>query len=213
MTDQELKEQLVETVNDLYRTGAITGKGGNVSVRSADRENAVWITPSQIFKGALKPEMMILVNMEGKRMEGNIMPSVESAYHAGIMQTRSDINAVVHTHAPLATIFSMIEMQILPITSEAVMVMDFPKLPFSMAGTRELAKCVIDALGKTKKLGAFLQNHGLVTIGKDLVKAAELTHTAEHVLHMLFTLKSINMTPSLMPENAVSLLQKFSGVI
>ena len=213
MADKELKEQLVDTVTELYRTGVITGKGGNVSVRSTERENAVWITPSQIFKGALKPEMMILVNMEGKRIEGSNMPSVESAYHAGIMQARPDIHAVVHTHAPLATVFSMIEMQILPITSEAVMIMDFPKLPFIMAGTKELANCVIDALGKTKKLGAYLQNHGLVTIGKDLVKAAELTHTVEHILHMMFTLKSINMTPTLMPENAVSLLQKFSGVI
>ena len=84
MADKELKQQLAETVSELYQAGLITGKGGNVSVRSVDHKDAVWITPSRIFKGGLEPENMILVDMEGMLLEGDSIPSVESAYHAGI---------------------------------------------------------------------------------------------------------------------------------
>ena len=208
MTDKELKQQLVNTVTELYNAGLITGKGGNVSVRSVDREDAVWITPSQIFKGGLKPEQMILVNMEGKRIGGDTIPSVESSYHAGLMRLRPEINSVVHTHAPLATIFGMIDMPILPVTVEAVMIMDFPRLPFLLAGTQELTSAVLNNIGKTKLLGAFLQNHGLITIGKDLKKAADLTYTVEFALNLLFNIKSLGLQPMEIPEKSIVQLKK-----
>ena len=208
MTDKELKQQLVNTVTELYNAGLITGKGGNVSVRSVDLEDAVWITPSQIFKGGLKPEQMILVNMEGKRIGGDTIPSVESSYHAGLMRLRPEINSVVHTHAPLATIFGMIDMPILPVTVEAVMIMDFPRLPFLLAGTQELTSAVLNNIGKTKLLGAFLQNHGLITIGKDLKKAAYLTYTVEFALNLLFNIKSLSLQPMEIPEKSIVQLKK-----
>lgn len=213
MTDKELKEQLVQTTLDLYRAGVVTAKGGNLSVRSVVHENAVWITPSRINKGSLKAEQMVLIGFDGKKIEGEGRPSVESSYHAGLMEKRKDINAVIHTHAPLATILGMTDMEIPPITSEAALIMDYPRIPFFLGGSKDLANAVLEKVGESKVSGAFLCNHGLVTVGKDLQQAAERTLMVERVLQMLFIIKQLGLEPSTLPENAVKLLAQFAGVI
>jgi L-fuculose-phosphate aldolase len=211
MPDHELKQQLCEITTELYQTGVITATGGNLSVRSAERENAVWITPSQIFKGALRPDQMTLIDFDGKLLEGEYKPSVESVYHGGIMRLRPDINAVIHSHAPLATIFGMTEMKILPITTEAIFIMDFPIIPWYLGGTKDLAKAVLETFAKAH--GAFLRNHGLITTGKDLRKAADATLMVEHTLKILMACKIAGLEPSLFPEKAVTFLKQFAGAL
>ena len=206
MTDNDLKKELVETTLELYRARVITGKGGNLSVRSLEHEGAVWITPSQIHKGSLTPDQMVLIDANGRKLQGKDRPSMESAFHAGLTAARKDVNAVVHTHAPLATVWGLIDLEIPPITLEAVFIKDYPKIPFYMGGTRDLANAVLETLGESKAAGAFLCHHGLVTMGNDLVIAAERTMMVEHTLKIIFTLLSINREPHVLPENAIKLL-------
>jgi len=213
MNDQELKEQLAETTIDLYHRGCVTDKGGNLSVRSVERENAVWITPSQINKCTLTADSMVLVDFDGKKLEGNARPSVESVYHAGLMRLRKDVNAVVHTHAPLATAFGVLDFDIPAVDLDAVLVMGYPKIPFAMAGSKDLANNIFTAVGNTKVSGGFLCNHGLMTVGKDLQLAAEKTLLVEHVLKIVFAIKSTHIEPKLLPEGAVKLLRQFAEVV
>lgn len=213
MTDDELKQQLVEIATELYRAGLITGNGGNVSVRSVDHPNAAWITPSQIFKGALHPDQMVLIDMDGKRIAGDYKPSVESGYHAGLMRVRPEVNSVIHTHAPFATVFGASDMRILPITTEAAFMLTMPVIPFLLAGSKDLAKQVIEHVGTAKTIGAFLRNHGLITIGKDLRSAADHTFMVEHTLRILFTMKTLGIEPCVLPAQAVKLLSQFAGVL
>jgi len=211
MEDEDLRVELVNITTELYRAGLITATGGNVSVRSAGQPDAAWITPSQIFKGDLKPEDMTLIDMEGKKISGEYKPSVESVYHAGIMKYRPDINAVVHTHAPLSTLFGMCDMEMLPINTEAIFCMNMPIIPFYLGGTKELANEVIENVGKTKATGAFLRNHGLMTIGKNLRKAADNSYMVEHVVDILLKIKMAGLTPSRVPDATVKLLMQFAG--
>lgn len=213
MNDQELKEQLAETTIDLYHRGCVTDKGGNLSVRSVERENAVWITPSQINKCSLNADSMVLVDFDGKKIEGAARPSVESVYHAGLMKLRKDVNAVVHTHAPMATAFGALDFEIPPIDLDAVLIMGYPKIPFFMAGSKDLANAIFTAVGNSKVSGGFLCNHGLMTVGKDLQLAAEKTLLVEHVLKIVFMIKSTHMEPKLLPEGAVKLLKQFADVV
>ena len=213
MTDKELKEQLAQMTMELYRAGCVTAKGGNLSVRSVERENTVWITPSQINKSTLTGDSMVLVDFDGKKLEGEGKPSVESVYHAGLMRLRPDVNAVVHTHAPLSTAFGILDMEILPIDLDAVLIMGYPKIPFFMAGSKDLANAVFTAIGNSKVSGGFLCNHGMLTVGKTLQLAAEKTLLVEHVLKILFTIKSTHMEPKLLPEGAVKLLRQFADVV
>lgn len=211
MTDDELRAELARITTELYRAGLVTATGGNVSVRSSSHPETAWITPSQIFKGSLRPEQMILIDMEGKKISGDDMPSVESVYHAGIMKFRPEVNAVVHSHAPLSTIFGMCDLEVLPVNTEAVLCMNMPVIPFFLGGSIELAQAVIEQVGKTKATGAFLRNHGLMTIGKSLRQAADNSYMVEYVADILLKIKMAGLSPSLVPEEAVRLLRQYTG--
>ena len=211
MTEEELKQQLVDITTELYHADVITATGGNISVRCATREDAAWITPSQIFKGALSPDDMVMIDLDGKKIDGPYKPSVESVYHGGILKSRPEINAVVHSHAPLATIFGMTGMKMIPITTEAIFMANYPVIPWYLGGTKELANAVLEQIGNTKAQGAFLCNHGLITLGKDLRKAADGTLTVEHTVGILLKCKMAGLEPELIPEKTVNFLAQFVG--
>jgi L-fuculose-phosphate aldolase len=211
VTDLELKQQLCEITTELYHAKVVTATGGNISVRSVEHEDAAWITPSQIYKGALEPDQMCLVDFDGKKVDGDHKPSVESVYHGGIFRLRPEINAVVHSHAPLATIFGMCDMDMLPFSTEAIFLMDYPVIEWYLGGTKELAKAVLDKFDKAH--GAFLRNHGLITTGKNLRKAADATLMVEHTVSILLTCKMADLEPSLIPEKAVDFLRQFAGAL
>lgn len=213
MTDEELKQQLVDITTELYHAGVVTSTGGNLSVRSVDHENAAWITPSQIFKGDLKTEDMVLIDLDGKKIEGPYKPSVESVYHGGIMKCRSDVNAVVHTHAPMATIFGCTDMEIPPFSTEAIFLASLPVIPWYLGGTKDLANAVLEHVGNTKAQGAYLRNHGLITIGKNLRKAADGTLAVEHTVKILLYMKMAGLTPTEIDEKTVKFLSQFVGAM
>ena len=206
-TDEERKQLLADIVTELYRADLITAMGGNASVRCASRDDALWITPSQIFKGGLRPEQMMLVDFDGKRIElasnPQGYPSVESVYHGGILRKRPDVNAVVHTHAPLATAFAMCDMQMPPITSEAILLMGLPTIPWALGGSRELAEYVLEYVGKRQVSGAYLRNHGLVTVGSTLREAADVTYAVEHTIKIIMACKTFGREPSLIPPESI----------
>ncbi len=206
MTDDELRQQLAEITTELYQAGVITAIGGNLSVRSASRDGAAWITPSAIFKGALKAPDMVLIDFDGRLLEGSSKPSVESVYHGGIYRLRPDINAVVHSHAPLSVVFGASGMEMVPITAEAVLLGDMPVIPWYMPGSRELAADVLSRLARAN--GAFLRNHGLITTGKSLRRAADATLAVEETVKILLTCKALGVEPSLLPPEAVAMLRQ-----
>ncbi|MGD8753119.1 MAG: class II aldolase/adducin family protein [Anaerolineales bacterium] len=213
ISEDDLKKELVDITTEMYRSGVVTSAGGNLSVRCATRNDAAWITPSQIFKGELLPEQMVMIDMHGKKIEGDFKPSVESHYHASIMKHRSEINAVVHSHAPMATALAICEMDILPITTEAILISEMPIIPWILGGTKELAHAVQEQVAKTKVPGAFLRNHGLITVGATLRKAADATLIIEHTIKILLACKIVGAQPSLIPEDAIKNLSQFIGAI
>lgn len=206
MTEDAIKTQLVAVTTELYRAGVITAVGGNVSARCATRPDAAWITPSRIFKGALRAEDLVLIDGEGKKLAGDWEPSVEAIYHANLLRLRPAVNAVVHSHAPLATVFGLGDWTMPPITAEAVFIRDFPIIPFFVGGTPELAQAVVEHLGQSPANGAYLRNHGLITLGGSLREAADLTLMVEHTLKILFQCHALGRQPSLIPPESVDQL-------
>jgi len=82
-----------------------------------------------------------------------------------------------------------------------------------LAGSRDLAKAVLENVGENKAAGAFLCNHGLLTVGKDMAKAVERTMMVEQTLDMLFTIVMLGKEPAELNEKAVKLLTQFGSVI
>lgn len=209
--DHEIRQQLADATAELYRAGLVTASGGNLSVRAHEHPDAAWITPSRLFKGALRPEDMVLVDLAGRKLLGTGEPSVEAGYHTAILKLRPDINAVVHTHAPLATAFGMSDLAMPPISTEAILVRDYPIIPFLVGGSEDLARAVITSLGNGKASGAFLRNHGLITLGKSLRQAADRSYTAEHAVKVLLICKALGGEPSQIPQAGIDALLGYLG--
>jgi len=99
---EELKLQVYQANMELPRRGLITYTWGNVS--GLDRSSMLFvIKPSGVDYDLLKPEDMVVIDMEGKKVEGSYKPSSDTATHLELYKAFPAIGGVVHTHSPWAT--------------------------------------------------------------------------------------------------------------
>jgi autoinducer 2 (AI-2) kinase len=202
---EDVKLQIISIVDELYDAGLITPRGGNVSVRIPDSEE-LWITPTQLYKGGLTEETLIRVNLKGKKLEGRDRPSVELPMHLLAYQTRADVGAIIHTHAPMATVVGLYDELIPPITIEAIALAEVPIVPFLLSGTKEQSQAIVDALGEGP--GVLLRNHGLLTVGKDLREAANRASQAEFAARTVVLCRLLGGEPVVIPEKLAEFLRK-----
>lgn len=183
-TDAEAKELVVQITNEMFAQGLLTATGGNVSARAADDET-IWITPSRLYKGNLREEDLVRIRPDGSTAEGERNPSVEWQMHFSSYRARPDTTGALHTHAPIATAMGIVGLPFPPINTDAIFLRDTQLVPWFMPGSKELADAVEVAMKKSR--GCFLQNHGLMTVGKTLREAAtramNLEETAKIVLY------------------------------
>ena len=174
---EDLKEQLVELHLELPRNNLVVWTGGNVSARDAE-SGLVVIKASGIRYEELRPEHMVVVDLEGNIVEGNFKPSSDTASHLYIYKHRPDVGGVVHTHSPYATAFAAVGK---PIPCVLTAIADefggpIPCGGFALIGDEAIGKILIDSIGRSSAV--LLKNHGVFTIGKDArsaVKAAVMT--------------------------------------
>jgi len=102
---EELKEQVWRANLDLPRYGLVTFTWGNVSGIDRDK-GLVVIKPSGVPYEDLKPEHMVVLDMEGNRVEGDLKPSSDTSTHLVLYKHFSEIGGIVHTHSPWATSFA-----------------------------------------------------------------------------------------------------------
>ena len=108
---ETLKQEVFEANMQLPKHGLITFTWGNVS--GIDREQGLnVIKPSGVEYDAMKPEDMVVVDLDGKRVEGRLNPSSDTPTHVELYKAFGNIGGVVHTHSRWATIFAQCGMGI-----------------------------------------------------------------------------------------------------
>jgi L-ribulose-5-phosphate 4-epimerase len=119
---KDISERMVKAGRELHNQGLVRGTSGNISARIPETDTFL-IKPSGAHLEALKPEQLVLVDFQGRKIRGKLHVSMETPIHAAIYRTRKDVQAVVHTHAPTATAFGIAKTEILPLQIEVFMLL------------------------------------------------------------------------------------------
>jgi len=104
---EKLREELVQLHLELPKHNLVVWTGGNVSARDTET-GLIVIKPSGVRYEEMRPEHMVVMNLEGEIIEGNLKPSSDTASHLYIYRHRSDVGGVVHTHSVYATAFAAV---------------------------------------------------------------------------------------------------------
>ncbi len=204
------RQALIEFALRLVESGLLQDGQGNMSIR-LEAEDLIAITPSALPYRQRRPEDICLVDLAGRLVEGRWKPTSEMPLHLAFYQQRADVHAVIHTHAPYATIFSISGETTLPMTlTEASMQLGapVPVAPYARPGTPELAAVTCQAAGEGR--AAIMAHHGLVTVGPDLKAAFHATLAVEDTARAVLLTRRMGVNPrTLSPDEARVLYESY----
>ncbi len=199
----QYKRELLEACQSLAEQGyfgAQSGSGGNVSVL-IEGEDRVVITPSGMPYVNLTEDDLCVVDMEQRRIEGPHEPSVETALHLSVYRHRRDVNAVVHTHQPYASVFAVLNEPI-PALFDEVAISIGPTVevvPYALSGSPELLANVVSKLDNRNHC-YLMQNHGALSIGVRLDKAVQYAELLEKVAAIYWRALAAGKPISVLPD-------------
>lgn len=175
-----MREQIWKLHLELPKNGLVTWTGGNVSGRDTETGYVV-IKPSGVRYEDLRPEHLVILDMEGKIIEGDLRPSSDTASHLYIYRHRPDVSGIVHTHSPYATAFAALGRPI-PVYLTAIADEFGGPIPcggFALIGGEQIGQEVVKSIGNSPAV--LLKNHGVFSVGESAeaaVKAAVMVEDA-----------------------------------
>ena len=208
---EQLKEELYQLHLELPRHNLVVWTGGNVSVRDPET-GLVAIKPSGVRYEQLRPHHMVVLDLEGNIVEGDLKPSSDTYSHLYIYRHRPDVGGVVHTHSRYATAFAAVGRPI-PVVLTAIADEFGGEIPcggFSLIGDESIGKVVVESIGRSAAV--LLKNHGVFTIGKSAeaaVKAAVMTEDNAAAVWMALQLGTPDEIPA---EDVAKLHYRYKNV-
>ena len=201
---KEIRQELVVLNQALPENGLVAWTSGNVSMRDPET-GYVAIKASGVKFPDLTPESMVVVDLEGTVVDGDLSPSSDTASHLVIYRHRPEINGVVHTHSNYATAFAALGRPIpVYLTAQAD---EFggpiPCGGFALIGGEQIGEIVVEAIGESKAV--LLKNHGVFTIGTTGEKALKAAVMVEDIARTAWLALQIGQ-PDVIPEEMIEKL-------
>jgi len=185
---RSLREQVSALHAELVRYGLVVWTAGNVSGRVPGHDLMV-IKPSGVSYDELTPESMIVCDLDGVVVEGDLSPSSDTAAHAYVYRHMPEVGGVVHTHSAYACAWAA-RGEPVPCVLTA-MADEFggeiPVGPFALIGDDSIGRGIVDTLAGHRSAAVLMRSHGVFTIGKDAraaVKAAVMCEDAARSVHL-----------------------------
>jgi L-ribulose-5-phosphate 4-epimerase len=203
---EQIRTELVRLHEELPRNGLVAWTGGNVSARD-QASGLVAIKPSGIRYEELTAESMVVLDLDGKIVDGACKPSSDTASHLYIYQHRRDVNGVVHTHSRFATAFAAVGQPIpVYLTAQAD---EFggpiPCAGFALIGDEGIGRLVVEGIGRSPAI--LLKNHGVFTVGTTALAAVKAAVMTEDVAATVWAALQLG-TPDVLPDDAVEKLHQ-----
>src|SRR3954464_3118508 len=194
-TERKLRRDLASFGKMLHSMGFVAATDGNLSVRLD--EDRVLVTPTCFSRGMMRPEDMVIVDIEGKKLSGTYNPSSEIVMHLTIYRMRPDVGAVVHAHPCTATAFASAGMALdEPLCSEIVITLgSVPLAPYATTGTMALSDSLCPYIPFHDAI--LMANHGVVAYGEDLCRAYMRMEAVEHYAKIVLATRQLGSARSL----------------
>lgn len=185
MSAYEVRHEIVRVGKLLHDKGFIAASDGNISVRVDERR--VLATPTCMCKGMMAAEDLVVIDMQGRRLEGFREVSSEIGMHLMIYAVRPDVNAIVHAHPVTATGFAAAGVALdKPLVSEVVLSLgSVPLAPYATPGSQSLVNSLEPLVADHNAI--LMANHGVVAYAEDLLTAYMNMETVEHFAKIALT--------------------------
>jgi L-fuculose-phosphate aldolase len=204
----EGRAEIADLGRRLEHEGLLNHTAGNLSARVAP--DRVLISPTSIPYPRITAADVVVVDLDGHVVEGDRRPSSELAMHLMLYRIRPDAGGVVHTHAPFATTFAVLNMPIPAVHYEiaALAIDQVPVVPYATYGTVDLAEHVREAMGDAN--AALLANHGTIAVGPTLGAAATFTQILESLATLYYRARLFGQPVILPRDEIMRVRQKFA---
>jgi len=208
---EALRQELYELHLELPRHHLVAWTSGNVSARDP-QTGLVVIKPSGVRYEQLRPEHMVVVDLAGHIVEGELKPSSDTASHLYLYRHRPDVGGVVHTHSTYATAFAAVGRPIpVYLTAQAD---EFggpvPCGGFALIGGEEIGQVVLEAIGNS--CAVLLKNHGVITLGPTAEAAVKAAVMVEDVARTTFMALQLGQPDEIAPADIAKLHHRYMHV-
>jgi L-ribulose-5-phosphate 4-epimerase len=174
---QALREEVYKCNMMLPDNDLVKMTSGNVSGRDP-QTNLVVIKPSGVAYEKLSPENMVIVDLDGNVVEGQLTPSIDTETHLVVYRARADVFGMVHTHSAYATSFAVLGQPIPPVTTTCGLIGGgVPLGGFACFGGQAIGEEIVRVIGKS--FGIIMQSHGVFTIGHSASHATRVAVEVE----------------------------------
>ena len=203
---ENLKKEVYRAHIKLWENRLVMWTSGNVSARDP-KTDLVVIKPSGVSYDKLLPDNLVVVDLNGNIIEGNLKPSVDMATHLYVYKHRPEVMSVIHTHSTYASAFAAIGKPI-PVCLTAMADFfgrDIPVGELVLIGEEEIGKEIVRKIGNSKAI--IMKNHGPFTIGASVNEALKAAIFLEETAKVLIMSRILG-EPQPIPEFMVKILHK-----
>jgi L-ribulose-5-phosphate 4-epimerase len=209
----ELRRKVCALHAELPRNGLVAWTSGNLSARVAGEELMV-IKPSGLPYDELTPESMVVCDLHGERVEGDLAPSSDAATHGYVYRRLPEVGGIAHTHSTYATAWA-VRGEPIPCVLTA-MADEFggpiPVGPFALIGDEEIGRGVVETLAGSRSSAVLMRNHGVFTVGpgpREAIKAAVMCEDVARTVHLARCLGEVS---SIGEEEVQALHDRYQNV-
>jgi len=211
-SEQELRALICRIGHSMYQKGYIDGTSGNISARLDT--NRVLTTPSGLAKGFMQPEQLIIVNLDGERVDtptianADLRPTSEMYMHLECYRQRADVNGVVHAHPQSAVALTLVgydfEQCIIP---EMILILGLiPTAPYSTPSSTENRDAITELIKQNDAI--MLAHHGSLTVADSVWNAYLKLESLEHGATILHRAEQLGGAKTIPPEQVEKLLDQ-----
>jgi L-ribulose-5-phosphate 4-epimerase len=210
---QRVREQVSDLHAELVRNNLVAWTSGNISARVPGSDLVV-IKPSGVTYDDLRPELMVVVDLEGRQVEGDLSPSSDTDSHLYVYREMPEVGGVVHTHSSYATAWAAVGEPIPCVITAMADEFggDIPVGPFALIGADDIGKGIVATLAGSRSSAILMQGHGVFTVGKDARAAVKTAVMCEDVARAVHLARQLGPVQRLAQDDIDKLHERYQNV-